>query len=94
LSFSQDFSCVNDSNIALLTSEFLHPFTSWEASNSKQFFGPMVEQEKLNRLEQSFTVNIYRSPSFDYISLSDKSVFANLAHSYCPLVYSNLVYKL
>ncbi len=87
LPFSQDFSCTNDSNITLLILKFLHPFTSWEAFNSKLFFGSMVDQDKLNRLEQIFTVNFYRSPSFDSISLPDQSVFANLTRSYCPFVY-------
>ena len=76
-----------------LTSGLLRRFTSWE-TNSELFFGTMVDEETMDRLKLSFTVNIYRSPSFgDYISLSKKSLCANLIHCYCPLVQSNLVNK-
>jgi len=89
---SQDFSCSKDSSIALLTSEFLHPYTILDAANNDFFFGPVDDHIKLEeilaRLESSFTVNFYKTPSSS--SISPKSFFAHLAQTYCPLVYSKL----
>lgn len=89
---SQDFSCSEDSSIALVTSEFLHPYTILDAADNDFFFGPKDDhiklEEMLARLESSFTVNFYKT--LDSSSISSKSFFAHLAQFYCPLVYSTM----
>lgn len=89
---SQDFSCAFNSTIGLLTSELLHPFTSWEAAQDRLFFHPTTDSKLailLARLEQSFTVNFYQTP-FDVVIDKD-SFFAHLAQAYCPRVYSAFI---
>ena len=91
LPLSQNFACDHNSTIGLITSEYLHPFTSWEAQdNGKLFFGPVENSIMMNdllaRLESSFTLNLYRTPK----EIHSNSLFSHLARSYCPHVYRSL----
>lgn len=94
LPFSHNFYCSFNSTVGLLSSDYLHPFTSWEAQ-TLPFFDPIgqhsADDEKalnMARLESSFTLNFYRTPSERASIIRRDSFFGLLASSYCPLVYT------
>ena len=87
---TQDFIC-GGASLGLVTSEFFYPWNSLEAEN--QLFRPLMDDatvaSSLSRLQDSFTANFYRSPIKAEIPYN--SLFARLAHTYCPLIYANFI---
>jgi hypothetical protein len=86
---TQDFIC-GGASLGLVTSEFFYPWNSLEAEN--QLFRPMDDDtvaSSLSRLKDSFIANFYRSPI--KADIPSDSLFARLAHTYCPLIYANFI---